>query len=616
MSPAAVLAPLTPAERQALSATQVRLALQVSRGVGPGVLGAVLLAGVAAVQLDNPTRHALAALWLLVIVLLSLGVHRLAGQVGAPEIADPGLQRAGRWLGRLCLVYSTAWGACTWIFLARAQDMLTAPLVTAVTLVIAGTSPMAVHNPTHLRMLVPVTAIASAGLARFGDALGLALAAGLWLVGMAVWHNARSLRAAVTDNIAMRMQSEKLVQQMAEQQRITARALDEARASKDIAEQASRSKSAFLAAAGHDLRQPMHALVQYTGHLQRVNQDPRLVDTVQRIDRSLASMQHLLDSMLDVARLMMGAVRPQPVAFPLDGLMDGLDAQLRPAADGKGLQLQFDRPGETVHTDPLLLERVLRNLVLNAIRYTPAGRVAVRCRRRAGVVRVAVCDTGIGIARSLQARVFEEFFQVDNAGRDSRRGLGLGLALVRQLSALLGLRLRLRSRPGVGSVFIVDVPVGQPEAAPLATAPDAGGQPDRVRGAFVVLIDDNPASLEATEASLVLFGCRVLAVASGMEALDKLQQQEQVPHLIVSDYRLADGETGVGAVRMVVDNQRALLGDDIAIPALIVSGETTPAAIADVHDAGLTLLHKPLSVQALYTAMNAALTRLARADAD
>lgn len=609
-----VQAMLGPAERERLLATQIRLVLDVSRNVAPSLLGALLLAGVAGVVLDSLVRQVAAACWLLVMVVLTLAVYRLARAPRDPDAPMAVWRDAARTLGLYCLVWSAVWGLSTWIVLDGAQPALMAPMAIAVTLVIAGTSMAAVHPATHLKLLLPITVVGSLGLARFGDPVSLSLAAGIWLAAAAVWHPARSLRVALTDNLAMRMHSEQLLARMAEQQRITDDALRRAQASQDLAEAANRSKSAFLAAAGHDLRQPMHALVQYVGHLQRINQDPRLADTVLRIGRSLDSMQNLLDSILDISKLMMGAVRPQPASFRLADLLDGLDAQMRPIAEGKGLQLAFDRCEALVHTDPLLLERVLRNLVLNAIRYTPAGRVSVRCRQRGQALRVAVCDTGIGIPRDLQAKVFEEFFQVDNAARDSRRGLGLGLSLVSQLCTLLGLRLQLRSRPGVGSVFIVQVPLGQPAARPAA---DAAAPPrDRVRGAFVVLIDDNPESLEATAATLALFGCRVLAAASGIEALDRLQQQEQVPHLVISDLRLAQGETGIEAVRMVIDNQRALLGDAIEIPALIVSGDTSPAEMARVRDAGLAMLHKPLAVDALYAAVNAALTRLALADPD
>lgn len=384
---------------------------------------------------------------------------------------------------------------------------------------------------------------------------------------------------------------------------------ERARAAADLA---NRGKTVFLAAAGHDLRQPMHALVQYQSHLLVRNTDPALRETILRVGKSLDAMQDLLDSMLEVSKLLTGSVRPTIGPVGVAGLIDQLDAQLRPVAEQKGLE--FVAAGDEVYiqTDEVLLERILRNLTINAVRYTREGRVLIRCKRRGAYLRIQVWDTGIGIAKDAQGKIFQEFYQVENSARDHRKGLGLGLALVRQLTDLLELRLRMRSTPGVGSVFMVDVPISSASMSAPQEG-EGGSEEDFVRGAFVVLIDDNEESLDSTAETLRTFGARVLTASSGMEAIDALLRQEFMPQLVISDYRLEHGETGLGAIQAVIGNQKALFGDEFEISAMVISGDTAPQELLAVEASGYPMLHKPLRPQALYDAINIQLSALATA---
>jgi CheY-like chemotaxis protein len=350
-------------------------------------------------------------------------------------------------------------------------------------------------------------------------------------------------------------------------------------------------------------------LVQYFGHLKRKNQDPSLDETVSRIGKSLDSMQDLLDRILEVSKLMMGSVKPSPAAFDISKLVDHIDAQLRPTAEGKGLQLETESVHCYVHTDEVLLERILRNITLNAVRYTRHGKVLVRARRRGALVVVKVLDTGIGIPKDQRDRIFEAFYQLGNTARDRRRGLGLGLAIVRQLSELLQIPVRLRSKEGKGSVFSIQLPVASRKR--VETRFPQINDRDFTRDAYVVLIDDNAESLEATDTTLTEFGCHVVSAASGPEAIERLQGQEFVPHLVISDYRLADGETGLDAIGAVIANQRALYGDDFAVSALVLSGDTAPAELQRVQQAGIRMLHKPVQPEDLWCAVNAELRALA-----
>ena len=378
------------------------------------------------------------------------------------------------------------------------------------------------------------------------------------------------------------------------------------------ADSASRAKTAFLAAASHDLRQPMHALVQYCAQLKRENRDLRLDETIKRIDWSLNAMQDLLDSILDLSKIMMGGVQPVITTVRASSLLEQLDAQLRPMATSKGLHFVIGKGDALIRTDDVLLERILRNLTLNAIRYTQTGRVLVRCRLREETADLQVWDTGIGIPREELSKIYDPFYQVGNEARDRRKGLGVGLAIVRQLCGILGHDIRVRSVVGKGTVFVVRVPLSR-ESVSEATASrsEEMSQRDYVRGAFVILIDDDKMSREASEHTLREFGCRVLCASSGIDAVAKLQNQEFAPNIIIADYRM-EGETGLEAIKMVADNLSALFGEQFSIPALVVSGDTSPEELRRVTESGYPMLHKPVAVAAMRDEMNRQLERSAR----
>ncbi len=236
-------------------------------------------------------------------------------------------------------------------------------------------------------------------------------------------------------------------------------AKEEAEAARAEAERASHAKSTFLAAASHDLRQPMQALFLFADTIElrlRGRPEQRVMDDFRR---SLEALRSLLDSLLDISKLDAGLVRPQPVGFPLADVLDRLAAEYRPLAEAKGVELRVVGSTAQVCSDPTLLGRILQNLVHNAVRYTERGRILVGCRRRRAAIEIMVRDTGIGIADKHAEDVFAEFFQIDNDARDREKGLGLGLAIVRRLSRLLGHDVRLCSRPGAGATFTVSVPL-------------------------------------------------------------------------------------------------------------------------------------------------------------
>lgn len=550
-------------------------------------------------------------------ILLTLGLARgtwMAVRFNARTHSAAETLRAGGalfWNGVYCAI---AWGSASWLMLPVASAQVESFVIVATAMVfMGGAGVQAVYRPVLYSFIFPATLTFALGLLHLGGAFHGLLAIAFVLLAFVILSAARTQEHAVLTAIRSGFEKEALVQKLMQHQAQTEMAREEAERAREQAEIADRGKTTFLAAAGHDLRQPMHALVQYYGHLKRKNRDAALDETISRVGKSIDAMQDLLDSVLEVSKLLMGAVRPHISAFPMTQVLDRMDVQLRPIAEDKGLRLDIVDSDVMVATDEILLERIVRNLTLNAIRYTRTGGVLVRCRRSGRFLSLQVWDSGIGIPATERSRIFEEFYQVGNEGRDRRKGLGLGLWLVRQQCELLGLPLRLKSKVGKGSVFSIRVPIAGRADRPWRGQPETP-HADFVRGAFVVVIDDDEESLQATCLSLRSFGCRVLEAASGMSALERLQNQEFMPQLIISDYRLGDGETAIEAIEMLRANLRALFGDGFEIAALVLSGDTAPAELLRVQEAGFVMLHKPLSIEKLYDAVNSELERLSKSE--
>ncbi|HZT63846.1 MAG TPA: hybrid sensor histidine kinase/response regulator [Burkholderiales bacterium] len=372
-------------------------------------------------------------------------------------------------------------------------------------------------------------------------------------------------------------------------------------------ELANLARSRFLAAASHDLRQPLHTLSLYSAALKLHAPDGATGEIARHINKALASLSALVDSLLDISKLDAGAVEPEPQSVSLRTLIERIEADYRPLANGKGLEFHVNAPDILMQTDPVLFERLVRNLVDNAFKYTAAGNVTLDAQVEGGKVRISVRDTGPGIPPAERERIFEEFYQIGNPERDRVQGLGLGLAIVQRISQLLGLELKLESEPGRGSTFTVTAPLAMERRA-VPRAPAAPAAPDEtapraLEGARVLVIDDEPDVRAGMRALLEQLGCRV-AVCSGYTDAARLIDQDGLEdiHMIVSDFRLRQHENGIDTVRRL----RARLGQ---VPALLVSGDTAPERLREAQSSGLPLLHKPVSADKLMEAMLAALRR-------
>jgi len=356
-------------------------------------------------------------------------------------------------------------------------------------------------------------------------------------------------------------------------------------AAKGEAERANDAKSRFLAAIGHDLLQPLHAAHLFTDALSQQLDDRGQRDSVVQIRGALDSTTELLTGLLDMSRLEAGGLVPQPRDFPLAEVMDPLASEFRALAAERGLQFRYAPTRAWIHSDPQLLRRVLQNFLANAVRYTRSGGVLFGVRHSGGGVRIEVHDTGPGIAIDQQGVIFDEFRRGDD---QSGQGLGLGLAIADRIADLLKMPLRLQSKPGTGSAFSVAAPLIKKSA--VATAARAS-----LPGTKVLLVDNDPQALAALRKMLEGWGCEVAAARDAVAAEAALALV--AAELWLFDFHLDDGETGVGLHARLLENHPAC-------PTVILSADQGETVRRAVHEAGLSLLLKPLKPLALKSVMD------------
>ncbi len=353
-------------------------------------------------------------------------------------------------------------------------------------------------------------------------------------------------------------------------------------------ELANLAKSRFIAVASHDLRQPLHALGLFVGQLRGHVPSTEGRALVERIDGAIVNMNELFTALLDISKLDAGVLVPDLTEFPVDHLLRRMDATFAAAAHAKGLSLRVVSSSAWVRSDVILLERILQNLVSNAVRFAARGGVVVGCRRRGSALRIDVCDSGPGIPKDQQRNVFGEFYQLAGPRQDRHRGLGLGLAIVDRLCRLLGHRIELASTPGKGSRFAILVPLaaGRGEIALFPGHPQS--RLDLPAGKLALIIDDDAMNLESLRGLLASWGCRVATATTCEEALARLAADDQAPDIIISDYHLSNGTTG----DEVIARLRNRFGP--SVPAFLMSGDTAPERRREAGAGGFALLHKPV----------------------
>lgn len=413
---------------------------------------------------------------------------------------------------------------------------------------------------------------------------------GLSLTFLAVNINyGRNLQKNIVETIRLQFKNAELIAALTKQ--------------KEVAEQANLAKTRFLAAASHDLRQPVQAIELFVDALSRdllTHPSRKLLDRIGSAGRSLES---LLNALLDFSKIDAAVIAPEKRNFSLTELFRQLQDYYTPQTQGCDMDLRFAPTRAWLYTDPALLERILRNFISNALKYTPSGKVLVGCRRRGGTLRIEVHDTGIGIPAQSRQEVFREFSQLDNPERDREKGLGLGLFIADGLARSLGHPLELQSEIGRGSSFSITVPLGVAEGTGSQSTIGSvclGSLWDKT----VLFIDDDASIREGAAETMERWGCAVVTAESAAEALELMRVSGFVPDAMLVDYRLRNNETGVAAIRAV----QSRWGN---VPAAILTGDTAPDRLREARAAGYPLMHKPLTAAKLRALLSHLLTEAA-----
>ncbi len=367
--------------------------------------------------------------------------------------------------------------------------------------------------------------------------------------------------------------------------------LDRARAK---AEAANDAKSHFLFAVSHDLRQPLQTIALLEDVLRETVTDPQASSAIDKLGMSVTAMSDMLDTLLEVNQLESGIVQPAIEDFAIGDLLERLRVELSYHAEAKGLTLHVVRSGAIVRSDPKLLERIVRNLVSNAIKYTPKGKILVGCRRRGGMLSIDVMDTGIGIPDDQIEAIFEEFHQIDNPARDRRHGLGLGLSIVQRLSNLLGHPIKVRSTLHKGSVFSVEMPLGECRVG----APANTGKPAQsARPTRVLVVEDDETILNTMRMLLERAGHMVVAAEDAAHAIAHLHQTNWRPEVIVSDFNLPGGMNGLEMIKLIRREFRE------PVQAILLSGGVAAAMQETLDAADCVILIKPVPSATLKAAI-------------
>ena len=376
-------------------------------------------------------------------------------------------------------------------------------------------------------------------------------------------------------------------QRLAEEEQVRLASLNHALAA------ANADKSRFLAAASHDLRQPVHAIGLFADTLVEQVEAGEARDMVTRIQQSMRAMNGMLSELLDISNLNAGTTRASVTAVPITSVLLHIDNEFGSTARDRGLDLRLSAPDAWVESDPALLKRILQNLVANALAYTERGGVLVTARVRGGALLMDVWDTGVGIDAEHLPRIFDEFYQIGNVSRDRRKGMGLGLAIVRRLVDLLGHPLEVTSRVGRGTRFRLQLPIAPAAESFASVAP----MPlMNLTDKLALVVDDEPDVRDGMAAALAARGCNVIVAGSAAEAIATLTQTSSRPDFAVMDYRL-EMQTGLAALADI----RAHLGWHL--PALIVTGDTLASDLTRFAEAGEAWLIKPVSADALHRAV-------------
>ena len=480
------------------------------------------------------------------------------------------------------------WGAAAWLFWPFGGGLHQLALVIVVyTFCVACVPILAPQYRLFVFFVLLVFAPAITRVAlhdpTFGWQIALVMAVAMAMTLLLGRNYAQSFERVVglklrTEGLAVQLRAEKAVAEAARQE----------------AEIANRAKTQFFTAASHDLRQPLHAMGLFAEALRARTHEPEVAQLVNSINESVDALEGLFSELLDITRIDSGGVEVDPEHFEVGEIFRKIRLHFEPAAFEKGLTLRIRGGRQVALADPLLVERIVRNLVSNAIRYTTDGTVLVSCRKRGERLLLQVWDTGPGIGEDERARVFEEFYQVPGVqvvAAEQKKGLGLGLAIVKRLAALMAAPLRLQSQTGRGSVFTLELPLGKAPRSAARAQPPKGPIGITLDGRLIVIVEDEPAVREGLEVLLAGWGATIVAfdsVAATRAWAAAAEGAQAAPSLVIADYRLEHGENGVAAIAAL--RQRFGAG----VPAIVVTGSSMTGHDKEAQEHDFHLLIKPV----------------------
>jgi two-component system, sensor histidine kinase len=580
-------APERPLDDFLLLRDQVRGAFAFNRTSLAGhFVGALVIELLFAGAAPTPLR----ASWGTLFALVWLARVGLAVRFARDEPATTrGLQSRLRVWQAGVLLAGALWGAAAWLFYGYGGAAHQLALVLVVyTFCVASVPILAPQFGVFVAFVLLIYGPAVAAVAVKQPDLSWQLVIVMSVAMGMIMVLARNYRESFDRNVALKLRTEALAVQLQAETRT-------AEAARHQAEVANRAKTQFFTAASHDLRQPLHAMGLFAEALRQRVHEPEVAHLVNSINESVDALEGLFSELLDITRIDSGGVEVNPESFEVADIFRKLRLHFEPAAFEKGLALRFRGGRHAVLADPLLVERVLRNLVSNAIRYTSDGSVLVSARRRGDGVLLQVWDTGPGIREDERVRVFEEFYQVPGtstaASSEHKKGLGLGLAIVRRLAGLMDAPLALRSRLGHGSVFSLELPLGKAPRPEVRSVPGKAPTALTLAGRLIVVVEDEPAVREGLEVLLRSWGATIQAFESvGATAAwaDAVDPSLVKPALVIADYRLQQGETGVAAIEAV----RSRFGS--ALPAIVVTGSSMTGHDREALEHNFHLLIKPV----------------------
>jgi signal transduction histidine kinase/CheY-like chemotaxis protein len=468
----------------------------------------------------------------------------------------------------------TIGGGVTWIMSTGRVDLQALALLLVCVFTSGAVVAFAAYLPAFISFFVAASIAPMIWLIVHGGVLYNSLAVMYVIWFFAVTELARRTAASFTESVMLRFENLDLVENLQRE--------------KTAAEQANAAKSRFLAAASHDLRQPVHALSLFVAAMRPRMMDDEARQLLDHIDDSVRAMGGLFGGLLDISRLDAGVVEVNRGAVAVQPLLERVCRDYEVQANAKGLQLVLHKCSLSVVSDAMLLERILRNIIANAVSYTDSGRVVVGCRRGRGQLSIQVWDTGRGIPRHEQEHVFQEFYQLGNPERDRTKGVGLGLAIVRRLTLLLGHALNVRSDLGRGSLFEVGAPYADAAAVALAQTGEFLSPFLAHDGGLILVIDDEVSIQIAMKSLLETWGYEAVTAGSCEEMLELIATHRTAPRLIISDYRLRDNASGIDAIERL----RSEYNDEI--PGMLITGDTAADRLKEAQESGFLLLHKPV----------------------